>query len=67
MSKYLTKTLHQQMYAQAYARHVEAVRRGIDHDRLENMFPSTDTTPGGRGCGSPLGTGFAVEKPKETS
>jgi hypothetical protein len=61
MSKYLTKTLHQQMYARAYAKHVEAVRRGIDHDRLERMWPSTEKIEGGRGPVSPLG-GQAVEK-----
>jgi hypothetical protein len=54
MSPYLTKTLHQQMYAAAYAKHVEGNRRGLAHDQLEHMFPSTEKVEGGRGPVSPL-------------
>jgi predicted GNAT superfamily acetyltransferase len=55
MSKYLTKAIHQRAYAQAYARHVDSVRRGLAHDRLESMWPSTEKVEGGRQHVSPLG------------
>jgi hypothetical protein len=54
MSKYLSKPMHQQMYAQAYAKHVEAADRALAHARLEHMFPSTEKIEGGRGPVSPL-------------
>jgi hypothetical protein len=58
MSKYLTKTLHQRAYAEAYARHQESLRLGLlEHYRNSTLFPST--VGGDRGPCSPLG-GVAV-------
>jgi hypothetical protein len=57
--------MHRQMYAEAYARHQEGLRLGLQLLADQRTFPSTDptSTEGERGCRSPLGTGVA--QPKE--
>jgi hypothetical protein len=60
-NRYLRRSLHQQLWAENYARHLEGLRLGLTHERLEHMWPSTEKVEGGRGPVSPLG-GQAIEK-----